>query len=133
MFLDKVKMANTKLSSYFHSQSTSNRKVNFSHVHDSFSDSDSEINSCVNHIQASGNGYSIWDWGQLQSLISSSCVCKMCCSQVELDEHVKIYMGWCSSIALKMQVSAVCISPTSVIYNFRIYRISKDEMIQLAA
>ena len=93
VFLEKVRMGNAKnhkrksnmpidhrdqLSSFSDPQSASDRKLNFSHVQDSISDSDSESEGDVDQIHASGNGYRMWDWSQLQSLISSGSVCKVC-------------------------------------------------------
>ncbi len=35
-------------------------------------------------VEGLGSGYRMWEWNQLQTLISSSCVCKMCGGSVEL-------------------------------------------------
>jgi len=80
----KSKMTNGDkdlLSSHSKPESASARKLNFVHV--IYSDSEGE------HFQASCNGYRIWDWGQLQTLISNSFVCKFCGSDVELDEQIE--------------------------------------------
>ena len=39
--------------------------------------------------------------GQLQALISQSCVCKTCGGSVEIVEDYDTRKGWCSKIALK--------------------------------
>jgi hypothetical protein len=46
-------------------------------------------------VEGLGSGYRIWEWNQLQTLISSSCVCKMCGGSVELVEDCDQRKGWC--------------------------------------
>jgi len=73
---------------------------------ESESASDSDCDSSEDEFEVTGNGYRIWDWGQLQAMISSACVCKDCGGSVELVEDYAKRKGWCSQIGL------LCTSPT---------------------
>ena len=74
---------------------TSSAKLCESDYSDNDSDSDSD------EFELDGNGYRWWEWDQLQTLISSACVCKKCGSSVTMVEDVCKRKGWCSVIRLE--------------------------------
>jgi hypothetical protein len=80
-------------------KSVSFKKIVDSDYSDSEIDSDSDMDSDEDIVN-SGSGYKIWEWGQLQSMITACCVCKLCGSELELKEDVDVKNGWCSMVGL---------------------------------
>ena len=75
--------------------------VSYSKLCDS-DDSDSEFDSDDDELfEVEGNGFRLWDWGQLQTLISKICVCKKCGGSMDFVEDSSGRKGWCSKIGLK--------------------------------
>jgi len=70
------------------------------------SESDNDCNDS-DEVIGVGNGYRLWEWGQLQTLISDKCVCNVCGVGLEVIENCEKRVGWCSMIGLKCQLGKV--------------------------
>jgi len=51
------------------------------------SESDNDCNNSDEELIGVGNGYRLWEWGQLQTLISDKYVCKVCGGGLEVTEN----------------------------------------------
>ena len=88
-------------------QTVSFKKLNMCEIESRTDSDESDFDETSDdELEVSGNGYRLWEWCQLQTLISSSCVCKSCGSSLDLVEDCSNRAGWCSQIGLK------CVSPS---------------------
>ncbi len=51
------------------------------------SESENDCNNSDEELIGVGNGYRLWEWGQLQTLISDKYVCKVCGGGLEVTEN----------------------------------------------
>ena len=75
-----------KCSFHCETRSASDIKLNFVDSESDISDHESDYERDEG-ILSSDNGYMLWEWGQLQTLISANCVCSFCRQEVELTDH----------------------------------------------
>ena len=75
--------------------------VSYSKLPDSDNNDNNSDFDSDDEFEVEGNGFRLWEWGQLQTLISKVCACKKCSGSMDLVEDSSDRKGWCSKIGLK--------------------------------